>query len=127
MLILAAALSPGAGLGVVSATMTEIVWLHAREVLDSRGNPTIEAEVGLDDGTLGSAIVPSGAYRIVNPGDSLETVRARMLEMGLDPNARSSIIPQPPPRRATGQAPAAAPQTALLQPVQPNAIVRRAR
>src|SRR4051812_29909345 len=41
--------------------MTEIVWLHAREVLDSRGNPTIEAEVGLDDGTLGRAIVPSGA------------------------------------------------------------------
>ncbi len=41
--------------------MTEIVWLHAREVLDSRGNPTVEAEVGLDDGTLGRAIVPSGA------------------------------------------------------------------
>jgi enolase len=41
--------------------MTEIVWLHAREVLDSRGNPTIEAEVGLDDGSLGRAIVPSGA------------------------------------------------------------------
>src|SRR5262245_24786324 len=48
-------------LGVVSAAMTEIVWLHAREVLDSRGNPTIEAEVGLDGGTLGRAIVPSGA------------------------------------------------------------------
>src|SRR5688572_23590773 len=41
--------------------MTEIVWLHAREVLDSRGNPTVEAEVGLDGGTLGRAIVPSGA------------------------------------------------------------------
>jgi enolase len=41
--------------------MTEIVWLHAREVLDSRGNPTIEAEVGLDSGSLGRAIVPSGA------------------------------------------------------------------
>jgi enolase len=41
--------------------MTEIVWLHAREVLDSRGNPTVEAEVGLDNGTLGRAIVPSGA------------------------------------------------------------------
>ncbi len=41
--------------------MTEIVWLHAREVLDSRGNPTVEAEVGLDDGALGRAIVPSGA------------------------------------------------------------------
>src|ERR1700691_1905901 len=41
--------------------MTEIVWLHAREVLDSRGNPTVEAEVGLDNGTLGRAIVPSAA------------------------------------------------------------------
>src|SRR5450432_2730072 len=41
--------------------MTEIVWLHAREVLDSRGNPTVEAEVGLDNGVLGRAIVPSGA------------------------------------------------------------------
>ncbi len=41
--------------------MTEIVWLHAREVLDSRGNPTVEAEVGLDGGSLGRAIVPSGA------------------------------------------------------------------
>ena len=41
--------------------MTEIVWLHAREVLDSRGNPTVEAEVGLDSGSLGRAIVPSGA------------------------------------------------------------------
>ena len=41
--------------------MTEIVWLHAREVLDSRGNPTVEAEVGLDGGQLGRAIVPSGA------------------------------------------------------------------
>ncbi|MBP9085393.1 MAG: phosphopyruvate hydratase [Kofleriaceae bacterium] len=41
--------------------MTEIVWLHAREVLDSRGNPTVEAEIGLDGGELGRAIVPSGA------------------------------------------------------------------
>jgi len=41
--------------------MREIVWLHAREVLDSRGNPTVEAEVGLEGGPLGRAIVPSGA------------------------------------------------------------------
>ncbi|MCD6450546.1 MAG: phosphopyruvate hydratase [Thermotogaceae bacterium] len=39
----------------------EIVNIVAREVLDSRGNPTVEAEVILDDGTLGRAIVPSGA------------------------------------------------------------------
>jgi enolase len=35
--------------------------IHAREVLDSRGNPTVEAEVTLGDGTKGHAIVPSGA------------------------------------------------------------------
>ncbi len=35
--------------------------LHAREVLDSRGNPTLEAEVTLEDGSFGRAIVPSGA------------------------------------------------------------------
>ena len=35
--------------------------IHAREVLDSRGNPTVEAEVTLTDGTSGRAIVPSGA------------------------------------------------------------------
>src|SRR5690349_24478332 len=35
--------------------------LHAREVLDSRGNPTIEVEVTLEDGTVGRAMVPSGA------------------------------------------------------------------
>lgn len=39
----------------------EIIDLLAREVLDSRGNPTIEVEVWLDDGAYGSAIVPSGA------------------------------------------------------------------
>jgi enolase len=41
--------------------MSNIVEIHAREVLDSRGNPTVEAEVTLGDGTRGRAIVPSGA------------------------------------------------------------------
>ena len=39
----------------------EIVDVYARQVLDSRGNPTVECEVTLDDGTVGRAIVPSGA------------------------------------------------------------------
>ena len=39
----------------------KIQQIKAREVLDSRGNPTIEADVVLDDGTIGSAMVPSGA------------------------------------------------------------------
>lgn len=41
--------------------MLEIIDIYAREVLDSRGNPTVEVEVMLDDGTKARAIVPSGA------------------------------------------------------------------
>ena len=41
--------------------MTEIIDIHAREVLDSRGFPTVEAEVVLESGAAGRAIVPSGA------------------------------------------------------------------
>jgi enolase len=41
--------------------MTAIADIHAREILDSRGNPTIEVEVTLDSGTMGRAAVPSGA------------------------------------------------------------------
>src|SRR5450755_4790460 len=41
--------------------MSNIAAIHAREVLDSRGNPTVEAEVFLGDGSMGRAIVPSGA------------------------------------------------------------------
>jgi enolase len=42
-------------------TETEIVKIWAREILDSRGNPTIEVEVTLNNGVCGTAIVPSGA------------------------------------------------------------------
>ena len=41
--------------------MTAIIDLHAREILDSRGNPTVEVDVLLDDGSFGRAAVPSGA------------------------------------------------------------------
>ncbi|QOY63416.1 phosphopyruvate hydratase [Lysobacter sp. H21R4] len=41
--------------------MTEIAKVHAREILDSRGNPTLEAEITLADGSFGRAMVPSGA------------------------------------------------------------------
>ncbi|HMF52876.1 MAG TPA: hypothetical protein VK593_00905, partial [Edaphobacter sp.] len=43
------------------SNMTEIVSIHAREILDSRGNPTVEADVVLDGGARGRAAVPSGA------------------------------------------------------------------
>src|SRR6266545_4000868 len=41
--------------------MSTIASLHGREILDSRGNPTVEVEVALDDGTFSRAAVPSGA------------------------------------------------------------------
>src|SRR5687767_14487515 len=44
-----------------AGTMTSIRSVHAREILDSRGNPTLEAEVTLSDGSFGRAMVPSGA------------------------------------------------------------------
>ena len=57
--------------------MQTIVDVHAREILDSRGNPTIYAEVTLSDGTVGGAAVPSGA----------STGQREALEMGDgDPN-----------------------------------------
>jgi enolase 1/2/3 len=50
--------------------LSEIVHVHAREILDSRGNPTVEAEVRLDSGALGRAGVPSGAS--TGAGEALE-------------------------------------------------------
>jgi enolase len=50
--------------------MSEIAAVRAREVLDSRGNPTVEAEVLLDSGAAGRALVPSGAS--TGAGEALE-------------------------------------------------------
>ncbi len=41
--------------------MTVITRVHGRQILDSRGNPTVEVDVELADGSLGRAAVPSGA------------------------------------------------------------------
>ena len=41
--------------------MTEILDIHARTIVDSRGNPTVEVDVLLEDGSFGRAAVPSGA------------------------------------------------------------------
>ena len=41
--------------------MAVITDVYAREIMDSRGNPTVEVEVYLEDGTIGRAAVPSGA------------------------------------------------------------------
>jgi enolase len=50
--------------------LSEIVLVRAREILDSRGNPTVEAEVVLDSGAAGRAAVPSGAS--TGAGEALE-------------------------------------------------------
>ena len=52
--------------------MSEIVDIYAREILDSRGNPTVEVDVYLESGVMGRAAVPSGA----STGDS-ETRKTR--------------------------------------------------
>src|SRR5688572_23412782 len=44
-----------------SNTLTAIIDITARQILDSRGNPTVEVDVALEDGTIGRASVPSGA------------------------------------------------------------------
>ena len=41
--------------------MSTIIGVHGREILDSRGNPTVEVEVALSSGVIGRAAVPSGA------------------------------------------------------------------
>ena len=41
--------------------MTEIIDIHAREILDSRGFPTVEVEVVLESGAMGRAAIPGGA------------------------------------------------------------------
>ena len=47
-------------------TDTRIERVHGREILDSRGNPTVEVDVVLADGSLGRAAVPSGASTGIN-------------------------------------------------------------
>ena len=44
--------------------MSTIIDVTGRQVFDSRGNPTVEVDVGLDDGSFGRAMVPSGANAI---------------------------------------------------------------
>ena len=41
--------------------MSTIIDIHAREIIDRRGNPTVDVDVTREDGTMGRAAVPSGA------------------------------------------------------------------
>ena len=72
--------------------MTAILDIHARQILDSRGNPTVEVDVMLEDGSFGRAAVPSGAstgaYEAVEKRDgdntkcqAMHAKRSHTLEM----------------------------------------------
>jgi len=63
--------------------MSQIVNIHAREILDSRGNPTIEADVILDTGVMGRAAVPSGASTGAREAIELRDGESRYLGKGV--------------------------------------------
>ncbi|MFS0212610.1 phosphopyruvate hydratase [Corynebacterium striatum] len=63
--------------------MADIIYVFAREILDSRGNPTVEAEVFLDDGAHGVAGVPSGASTGVHEAHELRDGGERYLGKGV--------------------------------------------
>ncbi len=78
--------------------MSEIAALHAREILDSRGNPTVEVDVILVDGSLGRAAVPSGASTGAHEAVELRDTREkRYLGKGVRTaveNVNESIAPE---------------------------------
>jgi enolase len=67
----------------MNSSLTTIINISGREVLDSRGNPTVEAEVHLDGGGFGRAIVPSGASTGAREAVELRDGGARYLGMGV--------------------------------------------
>jgi enolase len=78
--------------------MTEIVDVHAREILDSRGNPTLECEVAVASGSVGRAAVPSGASTGEHEAHELrDGEKGRYGGMGVRTaveNVRSKIAPR---------------------------------
>src|SRR6201992_3403011 len=69
---------------ITRSDMTEIAQIHAREILDSRGNPTVEVDVHLDGGAIGRAAVPSGASTGEHEGVELrDGDKARYLGKGV--------------------------------------------
>jgi len=60
----------------------EITDVHARQILDSRGNPTVEVDIELEDGTIGRAAVPSGASTGVHEAHELRDTDAKDVYLG---------------------------------------------
>ena len=87
--------------------MTTIIDIQAREILDSRGNPTVEADVILESGAMGRAAVPSGASTGVNEAVELrDGLKKRYLGKGVQKavkNIQTKILPELLGRDATDQ------------------------
>ena len=64
--------------------MSQIKHVHARQILDSRGNPTVEVDVTLQDNSIGRAAVPSGAstgeYEAVELRDGADTYMGKSVQ-----------------------------------------------
>src|SRR5688572_25039924 len=69
--------------------MSSIASVHAREVLDSRGNPTVEVEVVTHSGALGRALVPSGASTGTHEAVELRDGGPRYLGKGVSKAVRN--------------------------------------
>ena len=78
--------------------MTTIIDIQAREILDSRGNPTVEADIILESGAMGRAAVPSGASTGVNEAVELrDGIKKRYLGKGVQKavkNIETKILPE---------------------------------
>ena len=77
---------------------TAIVGVKAREILDSRGNPTVEVDVVLEDGSFGRAAVPSGASTGAHEAVELRDVKAKRYmgkgTLGAVNNVNTKIAPK---------------------------------
>jgi enolase len=90
----------------MTATETTITVIHAREILDSRGNPTVEADVTLAGGSFGRAIVPSGASTGALEAVELRDGDDRYGGLGVEKavaNVNDTIAPQLIGQDALGQ------------------------
>ena len=77
--------------------MASIIGIHGREILDSRGNPTVEVDVYLEDGAMGRAAVPSGASTGVHEALELRDKEARYGGKGVQhavENVNEKIAPE---------------------------------
>ena len=61
--------------------MSYIIEVHARQILDSRGNPTVEVDVLTDDGALGRAAVPSGASTGIHEAENCVITTKRNMQV----------------------------------------------